>query len=118
MVASHASTLQLRDVRRTLTKRLRYLAAVGVVAAKDHNLVTAARGMLEKATAQKDLLVSRGMSETLLDDLAAAIASIEQTLEAKRASRREHAAASADLREVFADIVKQVRLVDGLMQAA
>jgi hypothetical protein len=33
--------------------------------------VTAARGMLQQATAQKDLLVSCGMSPQLVDDLTA-----------------------------------------------
>jgi len=41
--------------------------------------------------------VSQGMSETLLDDLAATIGEFEQTLEATRAGRREHVGASADL---------------------
>jgi len=36
--------------------------------------------MLEKATAQKDLPVSRGMSPTLLDDLAAALKALDQPL--------------------------------------
>ena len=69
VVASRASTLQRDDLRRALlTKLLRYLAAVGAVAAKQHPelaalfrlprtdashqaLLTAARGMLEQATA-------------------------------------------------------------------
>jgi hypothetical protein len=72
--------------------------------------------MLEKATAQKDLLVSRGMSETLLDDLAATIVEFEQTLEASRAGRREHVGASADLSAVGAEIAEQVRLLDGLVR--
>ncbi len=60
--------------------------------------------------------MSRGMSEKLLDDLAAAIAEFEQTQEATRAGRRDHVGASADLKAVFADIVEQVRLVDGLVR--
>ncbi len=72
--------------------------------------------MLEKATAQKDLLVSRGMSATLLDDLAAALAQFEQTLAATRAGRRDHVGASADLKSVTAEITKQVRLLDGLVR--
>jgi hypothetical protein len=79
-------------------------------------LLTGVRGMLEKATVQKDLLVSRGMSETLLDDLAATIVEFEQTLEASRAGRREHVGASADLVAVAADIAEQVRLLDGLVR--
>ena len=59
--------------------------------------------MLEKATVQKELLVSRGMAEQLLDDLALAARDFEKTLEATRAGRREHVGASADLRAVAAE---------------
>ena len=75
-----------------------------------------ARGMLEKATAQRELLVSRGMSEKLLDDLAAAITEFEKTLEATRAGRREHVGASADLGAMASGIAEQVRLLDGLVR--
>ena len=134
VVASRAATLQRDDLRRALlTKLLRYLAAVGAVAAKLHPelaalfrlprtdasnqaLLTAARGMLEQATAQKDLLVSQGMSDTLLPDLAAALADFEKTLEATRAGRRDHVGASADLQVVTHDIAEQVRVLDGLVR--
>lgn len=134
LIATQASTRQREELRRSLlTKLLKYLAAVGAVAAKDNpelaaqfrlpanntsnqSLLTAARGMLENATAQKDLLVSRGMAENLLDDLAAAITQFEQTQEATRAGRRQHVGASADLKAVFAEMVEQVRLVDGLVR--
>jgi hypothetical protein len=72
--------------------------------------------MLEKATAQKELLVGRGMSEKLLDDLTAGLTEFEQTLEATRAGRREHVGASADLKAVFSEISEQVRLLDGLVR--
>jgi len=134
VVATRSATLQRGGLRRALqTKLLRYLAAVGAVAAKGNLELTAqfrlphngtssvsflstARGMLEKATARKELLVSQGMSETLLDDLAATIAEFEQTLEATRAGRRDHVGASADLVAVAAEIAEQVRLLDGLVR--
>jgi hypothetical protein len=96
------------------TRLLRYLAAVGAVAAKENN--EAGRGMLEEATAQKDLLVSRGLSETLLEDLEAALTEFEHTLEASRTGRREHVGASADLQAVATQISDQVRLLDGLVR--
>jgi len=134
VVATRSATLQRGGLRRALqTKLLRYLAAVGAVAAKGNaelagkfqlpnngtsslSFLTTARGMLEKATAQKDLLVSKGMSETLLDDLSATIVEFEQTLEASRAGRREHVGASADLVSVAAEIAEQVKLLDGLVR--
>ena len=68
------------------------------------------------ATAQKDLLVSRGMSPQLVDDLTATLAKFEQTLEATRAGRRDHVGASADLKSVLGEISEQVRLLDGLVR--
>src|SRR5258706_1747073 len=75
-----------------------------------------ARGMLEKATLHKDVLVKGGMAEQLLGDLAGTIGEFEQTIEAKRASRREHVGATADLGAVAADIAEQVKELDGLVR--
>ena len=52
--------------------------------------LSAVKGMLAKAEAQKDLLVSKGMSVTLLEDLSKGVAEFESTLEASRAGRRDH----------------------------
>jgi len=79
-------------------------------------LITMARGMLEKATLHKDVLVKRGMSEQLLDDLAKTLGEFEQTIEATRASRREHVGARADLEAVAAELAEQVRVLDGLVR--
>jgi hypothetical protein len=134
VLARRGSAEQRAEVRRVLeSKLLKYLVAVGVVAAQQNSelvaqfrlprtratnqaLVTLARGMLEKAIEHKDLLVSRGMSESLLPDLAAAIATFERTLEATRAGKRAHVGASADLPAVAAAISRQVRLLDGLVR--
>ena len=72
--------------------------------------------MLDKASAQKDLLVSRGLSEKLLADLKAAADEFEQTLEASRAGRRDHVGASADLRAVLTEISEDIRAIDGLVR--
>jgi hypothetical protein len=134
VVVARAAAEHRAGVRRGLqSKLLRCLAAVGAVAAKENielgaqfrlprtrasnqAFLTMARGMLEKATAQKALLVSRGMMEKLVDDLAAAVAEFETTLEATRAGRRDHVGASADLRSVATEIGEQVRLLDGLVR--
>ena len=134
VVATRAATEQRAEVRGALQgKLLKYLAGVGAVAAKENAelgaefrlprtratnqaFLTLARGMLEKATARKELLVSRGMSEKLLEDLSAAVDEFDKTLEATRAGRREHVGASADLRAVATEITEQVRLLDGLVR--
>lgn len=75
-----------------------------------------ARGIRENAIEHKDLLVQRGLSETVLTDIAAALEEFEQTLEASRAARREHVGASGDLKTVLSEISEQVRLLDGLVR--
>jgi hypothetical protein len=87
-------------------------------------LLTAGRDMLAKAQGQKDVLLGRGMPPTLLDDLAAALGGLEQTIEATRAGRRDHPSlrsgqvlgASADLKAVGVEIVKQIRALDGMVR--
>jgi hypothetical protein len=134
VVVARAATRQRGQLRRALlSKLLIYLRAVGAVAAKENAelavrfqlpptnashqaLLTVVRGMLEKATAQKDLLVSRGMSPMLLEALAGALGEFEKTLEASREGRRNHVGASADLKAVAAEIKEQVRVLDGLVR--
>jgi hypothetical protein len=133
IVATRAATELRAEVRRALrSKLLLYLSAVGGAAANENAelgaqfrlprvgpnqaFVTMARGMLEKATAHQELLVKRGMSETLIADITAAIEEFEQTLEATRAGRLEHVGASADLRAVMAEISEQVKVLDGIVR--
>jgi hypothetical protein len=133
IVAARAATEMRVEVRRALqSKLLLYLSAVGGLAASENTelgeqfrlprvgpnkaFVTMARGMLEKATANKDLLVKRGMSEQLLTDIATGIGEFEQTLETTRAGRRDHVGASADLRAVMAEVSVQVKVLDGIVR--
>jgi hypothetical protein len=111
---------------------LRFLVAAGLVAARDHlelaeqfqlpstgnhmAFLTAARGLLQTATAQKDLLVKEGMKASVLDDLSNALIEFEKTLEASRVGRRLHTGASAELRDIAAEITERVRLLDGLVR--
>lgn len=134
VLARRAAAGQRQEVRRALqTRMLRYLARVGAAAATEdaqlaaqfqlqrtptsHQAVlTMARGMLDKALAQKELLLRRGLSEKLLADLTAAVTEFEQTLESSRASLREHVGASAELESVAHEVLEQVRLLDSLVR--
>ena len=131
---SRRATKQRNEVRRVLQgKILKYLRVVGRVAAKQNGelanqfplpaanstteaLLTAARATLERATAQKDVLVALGMSQKVLDELAAALGEFDKTLEATRAGRRDHVGASADLEALGLEIAEQVKLLDGVVQ--
>ena len=128
------ATKHRNQVRRALQgKLLRYLRVVGKVAGKQKGelanafplppsnasheaLLTAGRKTLENATAQKDVLVSLGMSPQVIDDLANALGELEQSIQATWAGRREHVGASADLEAVAADIAEQVQLLDGVVR--
>jgi len=131
---SRQATKQRTEIKRVLQgKLLKYMRVVGLVAAKQKGelanefplpaqnatfeaLLTSARATLEKATAQKDQLVSLGMSQKVLDDLAAGLDEFEKTLEATRTARQEHAGASADLDVLGVEIKEQVQLLDGVVQ--
>lgn len=134
LVAARSATEHRRKLRTALSsKLLRYLRGLGALGAQEDGemavqfevppsnashraLITAAQGMLEKASSQKDVLLSRGMSPTLLDDIAAVLVEIDKTIEASRASRRDHVGASADLRAVAGAIKKQIRALDGMVR--
>jgi len=134
VVTTRGAAEQRAEVRRTLQSNLlRYLSAVGAAAARENPelaaqfrlpkprgsnqaFLTWARGMADKATAQKDLLVKRGMSAQLLDDLTATLNEFEQTLEATRAARLDHVGATAELQAVLTEISQQVRVLDGLVR--
>ena len=134
VVLARSATKQRREIRRALQpKVLAYLRVVGAVATKQNPevaeqfrmplsnatqqaLLTAGRAILEKATAQKDALVSLGMSVQVLDELAKALGEFEQTLEATRAGRRGHVGASAELEALDREIAEQVKLLDGLVR--
>lgn len=134
VIATRGASEHRAEVRRAVqSKLLRYLSAVGAAAARENTelgaqfripkprgsnqvFLTMARGMLDKATAQKDMLVKRGMSAKLLDDLATTLGEFEKTLEATRAARLDHVGATADLRAVLGEISQQVRVLDGLVR--
>jgi len=134
LVAKRSATKRRRDLRSALHRTLLlYLRAVGAVAAKQNAelavqfqmppsnashkaLIEMARGMLEKATVHKDVLVQNGMSEQLLDDLSTTVNEFEQTVEASLAAKRAHIGATADLWAVTAEITEQLKVLEGLVR--
>ena len=134
VAVERSAVKQRQELRRALQPRiLGYLSAVGAVvgtqnaelaeqfrmpsANSTHQaLLTRSRAILERATAQKELLVKLGMSEQVLDELTTALGQYEDTLQATSAGRREHVGARADLRAVATAISKQIRLLDKVVQ--
>src|SRR5438045_4986497 len=128
--AERSAVKETQAGRRVLQPQiLGYLSVVGAVAAsKDAELaeqfrmppanathqalLTMTRAILERATAQKELLVSLGMSEHVLDELATALGQYEQTVEATSAGRREHLGARDDPETVGSHVSETIRLLD------
>ena len=134
VAVERSAVKQRQELRRALQPRiLGYLSAVGAVVGTPNaelaeqfrmpppntthqGLLTMSRAILERATAQKELLVKLGMSEQVLDELTTALGQYEDTLQATSAGRREHVGARADLKVVAADISKQLRLLDKVVR--
>lgn len=134
VAAARAATKQRKEIRRVLQPRiLGFLSVVGAVAGKQNAelaeqfrmppsnathqaLLTMSRAILEKATAQKDLLVGLGMPAHVLDELATALGEFEQTLEATSAGRREHTGASAELQTLGIEINEQLHMLDKVVR--
>ena len=134
VAVERSAVKQRQELRRMLQPRiLGYLSAVGAVVGTQHaalgeqfrmpspnstnqELLTMSRAILERATAQKELLVKLGMSEQVLDELATALGQYEDTLQATSAGRREHVGAGADLKTVASDISQQLRLLDKVVR--
>ena len=134
VAAERSAAKERQQVRRVLQPQiLGYLSVVGAVAASKNAelaeqfrmpasnathqaLLTMSRAILEKATAQKELLVTLGMSEHVLDELTTALGEYEQTLQTTSAGRRAHVGARADLKAVARDISEQIRLLDKVVR--
>ncbi len=124
VAVERSAVKQRQELRRVLQPRiLGYLSAVGAVVGTQNaelaeqfrmpppntthqGLLTMSRAILERATAQKELLVKLGMSEQVLDELTTALGQYEDTLQATSAGRREH----------VGDISKQLRLLDKVVR--
>ena len=75
---------------------------------------TVARKMLEQGEAERELLVKHGLSDTLLGDLAAAVAEFDASVAETNTGRQDHILAGAELRTVSEELVQLVEMMDGL----
>ncbi len=93
---------------------LAHLFQVPPNGASQEVIMTAARTNLAEAEARKELLLGKGMAPTLLTDLAKGIADVEQATSDFHTGRRAHVGATADLDQVFSDIMDVIRHLDGI----
>jgi hypothetical protein len=75
---------------------------------------TVARTMAAEAMSRKEVLVTHGLVEKVLDDLNQAIAKFDAAVEQGTEGRRAHVGASAELETVATEIVELVNAMDGL----
>jgi hypothetical protein len=117
--------------RRLREGLLRHLVTIGQDAAAEqpqllemfrlppHNITNGAfqnlsRKLLEQGVAQKELLVKHGLSDTLLDDLTAAVGEFDASVAETNGGLNDHVLAGAELRRVSDEITQLVAMMDGV----
>jgi hypothetical protein len=70
--------------------------------------------MLNLAEANRDLMVSKGLTAKALDDARALVEEFEAVTEAARTGRQDHIGARADLEVVTGQMMEIVRVLDGI----
>jgi hypothetical protein len=82
--------------------------------ANNRSFLTSVRSMLAMAEAQREALVSEGMTPTLLEELGRMLMEFDAASEAARGARLDHIGARADLEEVTAELLEAVKVLDGI----
>ena len=130
--ATRTATARKRELRRLIkSAHMEHLSNVARIAAREVPELppkfalpgrgasyvafrTVARTMAAEATSRRELLVSHGLVEKVLDDLNQAIARFDAAVEQGTEGRRAHVGASAELETVATEIVELVHAMDGL----
>jgi hypothetical protein len=131
-LSRRSSVLRRQQLRRNLHQGLlRHLVTVAEAAAKEapglagdfrlppsnatHEAFrTLARKMLEQGQAERDLLARHGLADRLPEDLAAAVAEFDASVEESNEGRRGHVGARAELDAVSDEVMQLVEVLDGL----
>ncbi len=134
IATSRGSTLKRAELRTVLRESLlRHLSGVALVASRERpefgslfvlpasnvthlSFLTAAGRMLTEAEANKEFLASKGLGEAALDDIRKALTELEAVDATSRTARANHVGARADLEAVAAEIIDQVKLLDGAVR--
>jgi hypothetical protein len=131
ILASRSATERRRAVRRRLQDQLlRHLVRVAEAAAKEdpalekrfplpdggatHEEFRAlARQLLEQGRERRDFLLTHGLADGLLDDLAAAMDQLDASMAATNEARAASATARGELEQVSGEVMEIVELLDG-----
>ena len=129
-VQEHASATTKEQLRRAMGGPMNHLSRVGRAAAKDQpelgstyrikpskstvlGLQTMVGTMVETSKAHQDLLVSHGLAVPMLDSLERLLAQFKAAVALGSAGRAAHVSATRALKQVTAEIVRTVRVMDG-----
>ena len=130
--AVRAATARKRELRRLMNdSHLLHVARVGQAAAKELPELaqtfgfsrepipyavfrTRAQTLVAAAEAHKELLTKYGLADTAFDGLKQALVDFDAALEQGMGGRLTHVGASAKLAVVAGDIVRAVKVMDGL----
>jgi hypothetical protein len=132
LIEVHATAVTKRDLCRTIRSvHLAHLRHVARIAARDlpglrfkfvlqrgtipyEYLRIQGRRMLAEARSRREVLVTYGLSDTVLESLAQALEQLEDAMRRGRQARLAHVSASVELDVVAQDIVQTVRAMDGI----
>jgi hypothetical protein len=132
----HAATTRKRELRRLLrSAHLDHLVNVARIAAVEDSEVlqkfalpvdatsylafqAAANGMAAEAESRKDLLMKHGLSEEVLTGLKTILGEFQSAVDQSSGGRLAHVGASADLLAVADEIVRVVRMMNGVVRIA
>jgi hypothetical protein len=130
-VSKHAASVHRQDLRRLLqTGLLRHLVTVAEDVGTEIPAVgekfrlpngsathrafrTTALKLLEDGRTNREILVKHGLSETLLDELDAAIKEFDASLQETDDGKQSHVAARAELETLSDEIMRLVGMLDG-----
>lgn len=131
-VAALGARARRRELRQLLhSKLVHYLVAMGTYAGKNQAeltrkfrlpdinstnaaFLTAVKALVAAAENQRGLLLRHGMSDTTLEQINGLVAEVEAASEVARTARRGHMGARAELDVITAQLMDEVRLLDGI----
>ncbi len=129
-VQEHASATTKEQLRRAMATPINHLSQVGRAAAKDQpelgssyrvkpskstvlGFQTMVGAMVETSKAHKDVLVTHGLAAPMLDSLEQMLEQFKAAVTLGSAGRAAHVSATRALKQITADIVGTVRVMDG-----
>src|ERR1017187_1720574 len=134
-MGGRAAIARRRDLRQSIrSNQLRRLVRIADLAAKDHPdlkgqflmprsnmpnkpFLLAARSLLAAAVPQKDLFISLGLGDTLIEDLTQATDQLDAATATAHSGRSDHVAARADLMILVRGCVRDIDVLGTFYRA-